>query len=92
LKSHIGQSAIVLEYSIHPGSDALVVTISFSETRINHKAPGHSSKRGGESQPRVSIQKIGALTKQCAPARCHGQSTSLGFDIFWDVVGGLAAS
>ena len=58
LKSHVGQSAIVLEYSVYPGSDALTVTISFSETRINHKAPDHSSKKGGESEPRVSVQKL----------------------------------
>jgi len=40
----------------------------------------------------LAAKKTDALTMQCAPAHCHGESTSLDLAIVWNVVGGLTAS
>jgi len=37
-ESRVAESVSVLEFQGYPGNDIVVATISFSETRINHKA------------------------------------------------------
>jgi hypothetical protein len=51
LESRVGRSAIVPEFQWHPGNDALLASISFSETRRNRKGANQASKEGGGPQP-----------------------------------------
>jgi hypothetical protein len=89
LESCVGWSEFVPEFHTswkrHPFS-----SISFSETRRNHKGPNQVSKEGGGPLPCFYQPKIAALTKQCAPV--HGEWTSSGSTIILDVFGGLNPS
>jgi hypothetical protein len=50
LESRVGWSAIVPEFQWHAENDALLASISFSETR-SLKGPNQASKEGGGPQP-----------------------------------------
>jgi hypothetical protein len=51
LESRVEQSTIVPVFQWHPGNDALLASILFSETRRNRKVPKQASKEGGGPQP-----------------------------------------
>jgi hypothetical protein len=51
LESRVGQSVTAPEFQWHPKNDALLASISFSETRRNLKGPNKEGKEGGGPQP-----------------------------------------
>jgi hypothetical protein len=57
LESRVGRSVIVPKFQWHPGNDALLASILFSEKRRNHKGQNQGSKEGGGPQPCFSGQK-----------------------------------
>jgi hypothetical protein len=69
-----------------------VATISFSETKTNHKVQNQAVKRAGNHSHVFSGQKLLQWHKECAPAHCHGKSTNPGSATVLDVFGRLAPS
>jgi hypothetical protein len=80
LESCVGQTATVPEFQGHPGSDTAEAAILFLKTRKIQDRPNLANKEewGTLPLPCFSWSKTAAMTKQCAPAHCPGESTSLG--------------